>query len=210
MRKLLLISGIISSLHYIVINIIVPLYYPGYNIFSFTVSELSAIDTPTRSLWVLLCLFYSLFIIAFGFGTWLTAESNKKIKIVALLLVVYGTSGFFWPPMHKREVIAVNGESLTDTMHIVFAVFTIILMIVMIIYGALALDRKFRIYSFINLGLFILFGILTSLESPGISTNQPTPFIGIWERINIGLFLAWIIAFAIQLMNKKLSPDRPS
>lgn len=66
LRKNLLISGIIATLWYIAINIIVPIQYPGYNISSQTVSELSAIGAPTRWLWFVFCLFYSILFIAFG------------------------------------------------------------------------------------------------------------------------------------------------
>jgi len=79
-RKSLLICGIISMLWYVVINIIVPAQYPGYDIASQTVSELSAIDIPTRRLWFLLCLFYSLLLLAFGLGIWLSAKGNRKLS----------------------------------------------------------------------------------------------------------------------------------
>src|SRR6185295_9257289 len=83
LQKLLLICGIISSTWYFVINIIVPLQYEGYNIASQTVSELSAIDAPTRTLWIILCFFYTLLMIAFGCGTWLSAGSSKNLRFVA-------------------------------------------------------------------------------------------------------------------------------
>ena len=52
LRKLLLIYGILSSLLYVAINILVPMAWDGYNAVSQTVSELSAIDAPTRPLWL--------------------------------------------------------------------------------------------------------------------------------------------------------------
>jgi hypothetical protein len=121
LRKILLICGMLSSLLYMAINIIVPLYYPGYNVVSQTVSELSAIDAPTRQLWVLLCTFYSLLVIAFGWGVWLSAAGSRQLRIAGAIMLFYGVSGFFWPPMHQREVLAAGGETLTDTMHIIYS-----------------------------------------------------------------------------------------
>ena len=54
MLKALLICGILSSLLYFAINIIVPMQYPGYNSASQVPSELSAIGAPTRMLWSVL------------------------------------------------------------------------------------------------------------------------------------------------------------
>ena len=54
MLKALLICGILSSLLYFAINIIVPMQYPGYNSASQVPSELSAIGAPTRILWLVL------------------------------------------------------------------------------------------------------------------------------------------------------------
>lgn len=196
----LLICGILSSLYYLAINIFVPMRYPGYSISSQTISELSAIDAPTRPLWVLLCTFYSLLVIAFGWGIWRTAARNRRLRMVAILLLIYGVSGFFWPPMHQREVLAAGGGTLTDTMHIVFTFITVILMMLAIGFGASALGPRFRYYSIATMLLLIGFGAITGAEGPKVSKNLPTPMIGVWERINIAVFMIWVIVLAIVLL----------
>lgn len=45
-------------------------------------------------------------------------------------------------------------------------------------------------------------GALTTIESRGLEANLPTPFLGIWERINIGAYMIWVIVFASMLMNR--------
>jgi hypothetical protein len=52
MRCSLLACGIVSSLVYIAANAIVPSYFEGYDVLSQTVSELSAVGAPTRTLWL--------------------------------------------------------------------------------------------------------------------------------------------------------------
>lgn len=205
-RKALLVCGIISSLYYVAINIIVPLYYPGYNAASQAVSELSAIDAPTRQLWTALCTFYSLLVIAFCWGIWLSAGRSRQLQIAGLLMLIYGISGFFWPPMHQREVIAAGGETMTDTMHIVFTIATVLLMMLMMGFGAAALGKHFRLYTIACFILFVVFGTLTGLEGPKLAQGLPTSFVGVWERINIGIFLLWVILFAISLLQKEKDP----
>ena len=53
-RRLLLCCGIISSLLYVAMNVFVAMQWKDYSSTSQTVSELSAIGAPTRSLWVAL------------------------------------------------------------------------------------------------------------------------------------------------------------
>ncbi len=200
-KKVLLFCGIISSLWYVVINIIVPMHFPGYSSASQTVSELSAIGAPSRPLWVLLCPFYSLLVVAFGWGVWLSAARNRQLRIVGALMFIYGFSGFFWPlaPMHLRG----TEFTLTDAMHIVFGIVTVLLMMLMIGFGAAAFGKRFRIYSIASIVAFIVFGTFTGLDSPRIAANLPTPLIGIWERINIGVFLLWLVVLAIVLLERK-------
>jgi hypothetical protein len=85
MVKNLLICGILSSLLYALMNIFVPLLFDGYNIPSQTVSELSAINAPTRTLWVFLASVYILLFAAFGWGVWKSANGNRSLRIVATL-----------------------------------------------------------------------------------------------------------------------------
>jgi Protein of unknown function (DUF998) len=200
--KGLLMCGIISSVLYVVMNVVAAILYEGYSSVSQTVSELSAIDAPTRTLWVSLAVVYSLLVIAFGFGVWQSSLANKPLKITGLLLIVDAIIGLFWPPMHQREVLAAGDGSLTDTMHIIFTFVTVPLIMLTIGFGAVALGKRFRQYSIITLMILIFAGVLTGLESPNISKDLPTPWIGVWERINIGVYMLWVAVLASSLLHK--------
>lgn len=202
LQLILLYCGIISIVWYVAINIIIPLQYAGYSIASQTVSELSAIDAPTRSLWLILCIPFSILTIAFGFGVWSSAGDNKKLRTVAGVIIFDAIIGVFWAPMHQRQVIAAGGGTLSDILHIVWTVIHMVFMLLMIGYAAAALGKNFRIYSIATVLVFIVFGILTSIESKGISDGTPTPLIGIWERINMGAYMLWVAVFAITLLKK--------
>ena len=205
-HKSLLICGILSMLWYVIINIIVPIQYPGYDIASQTVSELSAIDAPTRPFWFTLCIFYSILFLAFAFGVRFSANGNRKLRIVAVAIFVDSVFGFFWPPMHQREVIAAGGGTLTDILHLIWAFVHLILMLLMIGFGAAAFGKVFRIFSVGIILVFIVFGTLTATASNGIEANLPTPHVGIWERINIGAYMLWVIVFALMLLRGKNKP----
>lgn len=195
----LLKCGIVSSVWYTAINIIVPFFYSGYSAVTFTVSELSAIGSPTRIMWVLLCLFYSLTFAAFGWGVLISFRGQTYLRVVGVLILIFSIFGLYWPPMNMRG----HEMEVTDILHITWAACTNIFMWLFMGYGAAALSRHFRIFTLVSIALHILFGILTSFESPHIISNEPTPLIGLWERINIGIFMIWVIVFAVELLKSK-------
>jgi len=207
LEKVLLICGIISSLLYVVANIICVMLYEGYSAVSQTVSELSAIDAPTRPLWVTLVTIYSFLMIAFGVGVLQSAVGNRRVRIVGILFIVNAVIGFFWPPMHQREVLAAGGGTISDTLHIVFTLVTVPFMMLAFGFGAGAFGRRFRIYSLITLVVLIAAGIFTGIDSPKISANLPTPWIGVWERINIGVYMLWVVVLAITLLQAEKGHD---
>ena len=202
LHKSLLACGIVAMLWYVAINIFVPMQYPGYDIASYTVSELSAIGAPTRTLWFILCIFYSLFFIAFGAGVWLSANGNRKLQIVAAVIIFDSALGFFWPPMHQRQIIAAGGGTFTDTLHLVWAFIHLTFMLLMIGFGAAAFGKSFRLFSVMIVLIFFVFGLLTAIESRGINAGFSTPNVGIWERINIAAYMLWVIVFACLLLRR--------
>jgi hypothetical membrane protein len=206
-RKALLACGVVSSLLYVGMNIFVAMQYPGYSVASQTISELSAIDAPTRPTWFPLGIIYTLLVAAFGVGVWASAGRNRRLCVLGALLVVSGIVGLGWPPMHQRAVLAVAGGTLTDTLHLVWAAVTSLFFILEIGFGAAALGKRFRIYSFVTMAILVVFGALVGVEAPNVGKNLATPWIGIWERINIGVFMVWVIVLAIALLRVRQSYD---
>ncbi len=204
-RKILLICGILSSLLYFALNIFVPMQWPAYDSASQTVSELSAIGAPTRQLWVWASTPYTLLVIAFAWGVVKSAGRNRPLRIAGGLMIAYGVLCLLWPfaPMHLRETLAAGGATFSDTMHLTLAMVTVLLMTAAIGFGAFAFGKWFRFYSITTILVLLAFGILTSLDAPRVEANLPTPMAGVWERVNIGVFLLWVVVLAIVLLQKK-------
>lgn len=102
-------------------------------------------------------------------------------------------------PMHLREALAAGGGTLSDTVHLALGAITVLLMLAAMIIGAGAFGRWFRAYSIASLAVLAVFAALTFMDAPGVSQNAPTPWIGVWERINIGVFLLWVVVLALAL-----------
>jgi Protein of unknown function (DUF998) len=209
-RKPLLICGIAASLLYGAITWLIS--YPGYSPISQTVSELSAWGVSTRPLWVVLGSLYDLFMIAFALGVWASAGEKRSLRIAGGFLIAYGLLGLAWPfaAMHQRQVLAAGGETIADTAHLVLAAVTVTLMFAAMAFGAAAFGWWFRIYSIATIVILLVFGLLTSANASRVAANLPTPWAGLWERINIGVFLVWVVVLAAVLLRTQELPAERS
>ncbi|HEY6060191.1 MAG TPA: DUF998 domain-containing protein [Gemmatimonadales bacterium] len=200
--KLLLVCGIVAPLLYVAMLVFVPLGWEGYSSASRTVSELSAIGAPTRSVWYPLGVIYTLLVVAFGWGIWLSSRGNRRLRVVGGLLVACGVLGLFWPPMHLREVLAAGGGTLSDTLHIVWTAASNLLTLLAMGFAAAAFETRFRTYSVATMVLMIAFGAMTSVDAPRIQANLPTPWVGVWERLIIAVWMLWLVVLAVKLLRR--------
>jgi hypothetical protein len=200
-RKVLLACGILSSLLYVAATIVGAMHWEGYNSFSQSVSELSAIAAPSRPFVIPLFLTYSVLVIAFGVGVWGIASRNRALRVVAGLLIGYGVICLTGPftPMHLRGV----EPTLTDTMHIIGAMVDVLFILLIIGFGANAFGKRFRLYSIGTIVVLLTFGALAGMDGPRVAANLPTPWAGVTERINIGVYLLWQMVLAITLLRNQ-------
>jgi hypothetical protein len=200
--QLVLGCGILSSLLYAGMLVFVPLQWASYSSASRTVSELSAIDAPTRSLWSSLGLLWTVLYAAFGWGVLRSAGSSRGLRVVGTAIVLAGVIGLFWPPMHQREILAAGGATLTDTLHLGWTAINGVLTLLAMGFGAAAFRGRFRAYTVVTMIILVAAGAATSLDASAVQANLPTPWVGVWERINIGAWLLWIGLLAVRLLRR--------
>jgi len=192
--------GLISAVLYASMLVFIPLAWSGYSSASQTVSELSAVDAPTRTLWVPLGIAWALLYGAFGWAVWKSADSSRGLRITGASILVAAVAGIFWPPMHLREVLAAGGATLTDTLHIAWTVANGMLTLLAMGFAAAALGRRFRIYSIATMVILLAAGAVTSMDAPKLQANFPTPWMGVWERVNIVAWLLWVAVLSATLL----------
>jgi accessory gene regulator protein AgrB len=162
----------------------------------------------TRPLWLVLGTLWEVLIIAFGLGVWASAGGKRTLRVAGGLLVAYGLLGLMWPfaSMHQRQVLAAGGATFADTAHLVLVTVGSLLMFAAMAFAAAAFGMRFRLYSIATIVILLAFGVLTSLDAPRVQANLPTPWAGLWERINIVAFLVWIIVLAVVLFRTRVEP----
>lgn len=198
-RSALLFCGILSTLLYIASDLICAIVYPGYDYTSQAISELSAIGSPTEPLWVYLTLPYSPLILAFGSGVLLSAKL-RRLKVTGILLLLYGISGYVWWffPMNMRG----NIGSASDTGHLILSAATVLLLTFTLAFGSIAGGKKFRLYSILTILIMLFFGFIVGTMTPEVAAQEPTPWMGIYERIGVFSPMIWMAVLAIILIKK--------
>jgi Protein of unknown function (DUF998) len=201
-RRVLIGCGILSSLLYVVANLVGPRRWRGYSLSSHTVSELSAIGAPSRPLVVPLLAAHGALVVPFGVGVWESAGRHRSLRVTGALLVGLGASDLPAPffPMHRREALARGERSRTDTMHIAVTSVNSLLILLAIGFGSTAFGKRFRLYSIGTILVLGVTGALTATQATRVEANLPTPWAGVAERISIGGYLAWQVVLAIALL----------
>lgn len=200
--RVLTAAGMAAFALYIAMDVGASLAYDGYSYRDQTISELSAIGAPTRTFWLVIGVLYQALAFAFAIGVLAIAGNRRKVQITGWLLLAAAISGPLWwlAPMHQRDVLAADGGTWQDTMHLAMAGISSLLFFAMIGVGAFAFERPFRWYSFATIGAMLVFGMLMNTRVPAVADNEPTPWLGIWERITVEGAMLWQAAFSAVLV----------
>ena len=202
-RKVLLCCGVASSVLYIVGDILASLRYPGYRYTDYTLSELMAAGAPTRGLLIVLFIPYNLLAVAFGVGIWVSASPRRAARATGAMLGVYGAAGLaglLLFRMNTRAVLAAGGGDWRNAMHPVVTVAISLVLVLIMAVGSRLLSKRFRYYTYGTILALIVFGMLTSLQTGRMVANQPTPWMGLEERVCAYVPMLWFVALAIGLL----------
>jgi hypothetical protein len=203
LRKILLASGVLSSVWYVATDLIGTLRYPGYSFANQEFSELLAAGAPTRSLMVALNgIPYGVLVTAFAAGVWASTGGRRAGRATGVMLIGYAVAGmvtgvFF--PMDQREVIATGEASMRNSVHGPGTAVMSLFLLIAMGFGAMLLGRRFRYYTYGTIIALVAFGILASTQIGQLEANAPTPWMGIHERVNIYATMLWIAVLAIGL-----------
>jgi hypothetical protein len=200
--RLLLVCGVVAAPFFILTDIVAAtLVYPGYDYTAQQVSELSAIGAPSRDFWMVMGFPYNLLTLAFAAGVWLAAGRRTSLKVAAALIAIFAVNSLAWgwvAPMHMRGTVFTD----TDALHIAFAFSAVALMLGFMGFGAAAFGRRFRIYSALTAIAMLAAGAVVGTQVAAIAANQPTPWMGLVERISVYGPMIWMAAFALQLLRE--------
>ena len=152
-----------------------------------------------------------LYVIATILGALKWAEYDSLSQSVSELIAINAPSAPLVIPLfliYSLLVFAFGiGIWLTAENKKAIRVVAILIIAKAVIFGAKAFGKRFYIFSIVTILVFLFFGTLAGMDGSKIAENLPTPYIGVWERINIFIYFIWVNVLAINLlrMNKKIN-----
>jgi hypothetical protein len=199
LRKVLLACGPLSALVYLGWHELAALRWEGYSRIANTISELHFTGTPSKSFldpwqgWV-----DGALLAAFGIGIWLSAQGSRSLRVIGAVMIVPAAMIPLWMIFGEASIAA----------HLALVGVGILCWLVAMGFGAAALGKKFRIYSLVSLGLVVGFFALGFSYVPEANAGQPTPFLGLFERIGFSAYFLWLTVLAAALWRRPTIKDR--
>jgi len=208
-QRLLLICGMLSAIGYVATDLVASFLYPGYSLRGQAVSELFAIDTPTRHWVAPVFSLWSVLLLAFSVGVWRAARGRRLVRALAVMFACSAVVGLLiWNafPMHMRGA----ERSFTDTMHLVLATNPFVLF--SLILAIAAFRGGLRVYSVATVVIMLLSAAAAFSYARALDLNQPTPWLGATERLAQYCYELWQVVLATVLLRKQepLETDGPS
>jgi hypothetical protein len=205
LKKVLLGCGIASSVLYVAGDVLASLRYAGYSYADQTFSELLAEGAPTRPLMIVLAgVGYTALVSAFGVGVWMAGGSRTARRTGALLVgyaLVGAVTGIGFR-MNTREVLAAGADDWRNALHGPGTMVQSLFVVLAIGVGARLLRQPFGWYSYATIASLLVFGVVTGLAIPRMTANEPTPWMGALERVNIYATMLWVAVLAGGLLRR--------
>ena len=191
--------GATAAATYVVVVVAGGWATPGYNHIAHAISELTAADAPHRGPLGLTFVIYDLLLIAFAIVLPAAFGGRRGIVFGSALLAVVGLAG-----LGMSTVLPTDrpGDAITTIgwAHIGLAAAASLGSMAAILAFALALRqrpkwRAFAIFSFFSLAAIFLSGLWAAATAVQLS-----PITGLAERVTIGIFILWLLAFSLRLI----------
>ena len=199
-QKTLLAFGVISSVLYAVVDLLAGLSYAGYSFYSQTISELGATGAPKSTWPALAFLTYSGLMFFFAATVaYYGAQRSSRIRNVGLLLLLYMIvgSGTAFFPVHVRG----TAELADEMPHIISGLAAIGIILLAMAVGSTAFGKRFRNFSRATFAMIVVFGTLTVPSAMKLAAGEPTPGMGILERLAYYSILVWVGGLSLTLLH---------
>ncbi len=206
----LLLSGMLSSIVYILHVVIGGLLSDEYNHLIQPISDLTSSDAANRGLHIIFTSAYGILAIFFSYSLYylMMGTENKLLNIGLMLFLIMQTVSFFGYLLFPLEVAGMEGNSFQSIMHIVVTIIVVLFTIgfTFVLGYSFVGSRDLR-----KLGVFILAcGVIIILSGAGtgIVMANEIPIAGLVERINI--FTLQIMVFVISFVSFRRYKEKGS
>jgi hypothetical protein len=209
LQTVLLACGIAYGLSFVIVNdLVAGVLYDGYSYTDQAISELSAKGASTRTLLVAMLPVWTALLVGFGLGVRGAAAGNRSLRLAGTVLVAHGIVALLWLPfpMTAREDMVAGTTAANDIGHIALTAVTGVFVLAELWFGGRALGGRFGLFSIVTAAAIVVFAALTGMQSGKVPEGEPTPWMGLFERLSIWAWLVWMAALAVILLRAGPGP----
>lgn len=193
-----LFCGALAPLLYLVTDRLAGGLLDGYSFAAQSMSELSAVGSPTRPLVASLNFVACLLMIAFGAGVWRAGDQELLPRITGSLLMGNAALGliatlFFPTRFGERPIFGSPG--------VIIMFLSVVCFVLAMMFGAVAFSGWIRVLSIAIPASYILLAVLRVATAASPPAGQVASLIGAQERTMVYSFLSWVMALAIHLLS---------
>ena len=202
-RKFLLGCGVLSSVLYIGTEMYAWTQYPGYSPVSQAFSELLAEGAPTRPFMVAVAgAPYNLLVAALAIGVWASPGARRVSRVTGALLMLYALVSYLGGTVFQMDPRDTEG-SVRTMLHARATAVMVVSMLLAMAVGAFVHGTRFRLYSLGTLLTVLVFAGLTFQQVTALAAHEPTPWLGIIERVNIYAWMLWVAVLAVSFWPRR-------
>lgn len=205
-RARLLACGIASPGLYAVADAVAGLRWQGYSFRDQTISELGAIGAPSRPLFAgLLLLSYAL-LIAFGVGVRRSADGRRRVQLAGSLIVALGVLAL---TVGQLAAMRPRGtpQGMAGAMHLAEGAVAMGLLFAAMGTASGAFGTRFRLYTWTTIALVLVLGGWTAGSAAAVEAGDPTPWLGVQERVWWYAYQVWFAVLAMTLLRRPAHTD---
>ena len=202
-EKALLLCGAGYGVVYIIVNdAIAASIYDGYSRIDQAVSELSAVGAPPQQFLRWMLPVFTVLMASFAIGVWKAVGDTTPGKILAGTIAAFAITGLLWLPfpMTSRGDLAAGINHGGDLGHLVLSGVSVGLFLLQFAVGAWLVRGWFAIYSLVSLAVCLGAGAVVAAMASRLPAGEPTPYMGLAERVNLGTWLLWMAVLGIVLL----------
>jgi hypothetical membrane protein len=197
-KKYFILAGIVGPIGYFALLVTLGLLWSGYNPILQSMSEIGGVESPFKNIMNIFGFsLLGILIALFALGWQKTFPKNLIIKISSLLLLVAGFFMFlvgFFPCDAACIDVTTTGQlhSFTSTIPSIAMPLAAMLSA---LYLAKAWGKRWGYLSF-------YLGLLSMASGPIMFIPAAEAYVGLIQRVGIGLSLLWMLLMAIKILRK--------
>jgi len=189
--------GIAAVALYVGATILGGILDPRYSHVGNAISELTGSEAPDRAVLAPIYIVYNVVLFAFGFALFRASSRGTLFAIGLVLFAVGGLSGIGQVTFFRQDSVGAVATT-QGTIHLVLAgVSSLLSLGTAILYGlAFRREPSFRRlsrYSFVTAALLVL-------TAPLAVGSIGTDLMGLYERLTIGVYMAWVVVVAVDAL----------